>query len=63
MAKPTEPPFRRAAPTYFWKPGELRKPSTGNAATDVYRHLPSRAQPSSVPVRRELPAPPKGKRS
>jgi hypothetical protein len=60
MAQPTnkQPPIRRRDPWDFrpWKPGELRRPSTGSAASDVYPHLPSAAQPSSVaPTRRELP--------
>jgi hypothetical protein len=25
-----------------WKPGDLKTPTTGNAASDVYRHLPSK---------------------
>jgi hypothetical protein len=45
---PTKQPqlaLRRKDPWDFrpWKPGELRRPSTGSAASDVYPHLRSAA--------------------
>jgi hypothetical protein len=46
MAETTKPPpIRRRDPWDFrpWKSGELRRPSTGSAASDVYPHLKSKA--------------------
>ena len=45
MAETARPPaIRRKDPWDFqpWKPGELRRPSTGSAASDVFPHLPSK---------------------
>jgi hypothetical protein len=41
------PPIRRKDPWDFrpWKSGDLKTPSTGSAAQDVYRYLPSAVKP------------------
>ena len=51
MAQPTKPPPIRPKDEFRpWRPGELKRPSTGNASTDVYRHLPSKwSQPTRPP--------------
>jgi hypothetical protein len=50
VPKPTEPklpPIRRKSIWDWrpWKPGDLKTPSTGNAARDVFPHLPSAVKP------------------
>jgi hypothetical protein len=40
-----------------WKPGDFRTPSSGSAAKDVFRHLPSKFDPPPAPTQ-----PPKEKR-
>jgi hypothetical protein len=40
--QPVRQPIRPVSDFHPWKPGDLKTPSTGNASTDVYRHLPSK---------------------
>jgi hypothetical protein len=52
MPTPTSkpPPIRRRDP-WDWRPweGTLKTPSTGNAARDVFRNLPSAVKPEIKP--------------
>jgi hypothetical protein len=43
--KEIKPPIRPKDDFRPWKPGEFRTPSTGNAARDVFRNLPSAVKP------------------
>jgi hypothetical protein len=51
MSTPTkpQPPIRRKDDFRPWKPGEFKTPSTGNAAQDVFRNLPSAVKPEIKP--------------
>jgi hypothetical protein len=46
MAQPIKPPIRQPIRPVSdfrpWKPGELRRPSSGSAASDFYPHLKSK---------------------